>query len=109
MLHLQQMFACTRHLPDALPTNTQGWQPPRPGHPEELLLLRSHVSRPAHSSSPSPWMSDPLRTNRASLRAAERKWRKSMAPSDLSAYQSLLAAFSTAHSSSPTSVLPRCR
>ncbi|XP_064208140.1 uncharacterized protein LOC135263731 [Anguilla rostrata] len=41
-------------------------------------------------------MSDPLRTNRASLRAAERKWRKSMAQSDLSAYQSILATFSTA-------------
>ncbi|KAG5833317.1 hypothetical protein ANANG_G00274660, partial [Anguilla anguilla] len=35
------------------------------------------VSRPARSSPPSPWMSDPLRTNRASLLAAERKWRKS--------------------------------
>ncbi|XP_064176048.1 uncharacterized protein LOC135246581 [Anguilla rostrata] len=54
------------------------------------------VSRQARSSPPSPWMSDPLRTNRASLRAAERKWRKSMAQSDLSAYQSMLATFSTA-------------
>ncbi|XP_064185976.1 uncharacterized protein LOC135251993 [Anguilla rostrata] len=54
------------------------------------------VSRPARSSPPSPWMSDPLRPNRASLRAAGRKWRKSMAQSDLSAYQSRLAAFSTA-------------
>ncbi|XP_064198075.1 mucin-2-like [Anguilla rostrata] len=54
------------------------------------------VSRQARSSPPSSWMSDPIRTNRASLRAAERKWRKSMAQSDLSAYQSMLATFSTA-------------
>ncbi|XP_064180919.1 uncharacterized protein LOC135249320 isoform X2 [Anguilla rostrata] len=64
---------------------------PTAHHPAE-----PSVSRPACSSPPSPWMFDPLRTIRASLRAAERKWRKSMAQSDLSAYQSLLAAFSIA-------------
>ncbi|KAJ8349816.1 hypothetical protein SKAU_G00249460 [Synaphobranchus kaupii] len=41
-------------------------------------------------------MSNALRTSRASLRAAERMWRKSRDASDLSSYQSLLAAFSTA-------------
>ncbi|XP_035259492.1 uncharacterized protein LOC118220005 [Anguilla anguilla] len=70
-----------------------------------LYSLCPLLSKPARSSPPSPWMSDPLRTNRASLRAAERKWRKSMAQSDLSAYQSLLAGFSTATSTSPASDL----
>ena len=37
-----------------------------------------------------------LSTSRASLRAAERKWRKSRDPSYLFSYQSLLAAFSSA-------------
>ncbi|KAJ8349423.1 hypothetical protein SKAU_G00245530, partial [Synaphobranchus kaupii] len=54
------------------------------------------VSRPTRSSPPCPWMSDALRTSRAGLRAAERMWRKSRDASDLSSYQSLLAAFSTA-------------
>ncbi|KAJ8381300.1 hypothetical protein SKAU_G00020780, partial [Synaphobranchus kaupii] len=54
------------------------------------------VSRPTRPSPPCPWMSDALRTSRAGLRAAERMWRKSRDASDLSSYQSLLAAFSTA-------------
>ncbi|XP_064162051.1 uncharacterized protein LOC135238224 isoform X1 [Anguilla rostrata] len=40
-------------------------------------------------------MSNAIRTSRVGLRAAERKWRTSRDASDLSAYQSLLAAFSS--------------
>ena len=61
-----------------------------------LNSLCPPVSRPARASPPSPWISDTLRTSRASLRAAERKWGKSRDPSDLSAYQSLLVTFSSA-------------
>uniref|UniRef100_A0A8C9VNC9 Reverse transcriptase domain-containing protein n=1 Tax=Scleropages formosus TaxID=113540 RepID=A0A8C9VNC9_SCLFO len=50
-----------------------------------------------------PWLSDTLCANRTKLRAAERRWRKSKIPSDLDAYQSLLAAFQSAVSSAKTS------
>ncbi|XP_064197774.1 uncharacterized protein LOC135258301 [Anguilla rostrata] len=40
-------------------------------------------------------MSNAIRTSRVGLRTAERKWRTSRDASDLSAYQSLLAAFSS--------------
>ncbi|XP_064158767.1 uncharacterized protein LOC135236382 isoform X2 [Anguilla rostrata] len=53
------------------------------------------VSRPTRPSPPRPWMSNAIRTSRVGLRAAERKWRTSRDASDLSAYQSLLAAFSS--------------
>ncbi|XP_050984421.1 uncharacterized protein LOC127176675 [Labeo rohita] len=51
-------------------------------------------SRPARATPPNPWLSDVLREHRSKLRAAERKWRKSKDPSDLSMYQSLLSSFS---------------
>ncbi|KAJ8356649.1 hypothetical protein SKAU_G00194430 [Synaphobranchus kaupii] len=50
-------------------------------------------------------MSDALRTSRAGLRAAERMWRKSRDASDLSSYQSLLAAFSTAVTAAKNNLL----
>ncbi len=52
-------------------------------------------SRPARAAPSNPWLSDVLREHRTKLRAAERKWRKSNDPSDLSRYQSLLSSFST--------------
>ncbi len=51
-------------------------------------------SRPARTALSNPWLSDVLREHRTRLRAAERKWRKSNDPSDLSMYQSLLSSFS---------------
>ncbi|KAI2645286.1 hypothetical protein H4Q32_028264 [Labeo rohita] len=51
-------------------------------------------SRPARATPINPWVSDVLREHRSKLRAAERKWRKSKNPSDLSMYQSLLSSFS---------------
>ncbi len=52
-------------------------------------------SRPARAAPSNPWLSDVLREHRIKLRAAERKWRKSNDPSDLTRYQSLLSSFST--------------
>ncbi len=52
-------------------------------------------SRPARTAPSNPWLSDVLREHRTRLRAAERKWRRSNDPSDLSMYQSLLSSFST--------------
>ncbi len=51
-------------------------------------------SRPAWTAPSNPWLSDVLHEHRTRLRAAERKWRKSNDPSDLSRYQSLLSSFS---------------
>ncbi|KAI2667146.1 hypothetical protein H4Q32_003555 [Labeo rohita] len=51
-------------------------------------------SRPARATPPNPWLSDVLHEHRSKLRAAERQWRKSKDPSDLSMYQSLLSSFS---------------
>ncbi len=51
-------------------------------------------SRPAWTAPSNPWLSDVLREHRTRLRAAERKWRKSNEPSDLSMYQSFLSSFS---------------
>ncbi len=62
------------------------------------LLSRRHCplsSRPARAAPSNPWLSDVLREHRTKLRAAERKWRKSNDPSDLTRYQSLLSSFST--------------
>ncbi len=50
-------------------------------------------SRPARTAPSNPWLSDVLREHRTTLRAAERKWRKSNDLSDLSRYQSLLSSF----------------
>ncbi len=52
-------------------------------------------SRPERAAPSNPWLSDVLCEHRTKLRAAERKWRKSNDPSDLSRYQSLLSSFST--------------
>ncbi len=52
-------------------------------------------SRPARAAPSNPWLSDVLREHRTKLRAAERKWRKSNDPSDLTRYKSLLSSFST--------------
>ncbi|KAI2653067.1 hypothetical protein H4Q32_006426 [Labeo rohita] len=49
---------------------------------------------PAQATPPNPWLSNVLREHRSKLRAAERKWRISKDPSDLSMYQSLLSSFS---------------
>ncbi len=51
-------------------------------------------SRPAGTTPSNPWLSDVLCEHWTRLRAAERKWRKSNNPSDLSRYQSLLSYFS---------------
>ncbi len=51
-------------------------------------------SRPARTAPSNPWLSDVLCEHRTRLQAAERKWRKSNDPSDLSRYQSLLSSFS---------------
>ncbi len=51
-------------------------------------------SRPARTAPSNPWLSDVLCEHRTRLRAAERKWRKSNEPSDLSMYQSFLSSFS---------------
>ncbi len=59
-------------------------------------------SRPARAAPSNPWLSDVLREHRTKLRAAERKWRKSNDPSDLTRYQSLLSSFSTeVHTANP--------
>ncbi|KAF4088833.1 hypothetical protein AMELA_G00059270, partial [Ameiurus melas] len=52
------------------------------------------TSRPARTSPSCPWLSEALRSNRAKLRASERKWRKSNNPIDLTNYQTLLSSFS---------------
>ncbi len=52
-------------------------------------------STPARAAPSNPWLSDVLREHRTKLRAAEKKWRKSTDPSDLTRYQSLLSSFST--------------
>ncbi len=52
-------------------------------------------SRPARAAPSNPRLSNVLCEHRTKLRAAERKWRKSNNPSDLSRYQSLLSSFST--------------
>ncbi len=51
-------------------------------------------SRPARTAPSNPWLPDVLREHRIRLRAAERTWRKSNDPSDLSRYQALLSFFS---------------
>ncbi|KAK6319775.1 hypothetical protein J4Q44_G00088820, partial [Coregonus suidteri] len=52
-------------------------------------------SRPARSSPPAPWLDDSLRAYRRGFRAAERKWRKTTLPVDLSSFHSLLSTFSS--------------
>ncbi len=51
-------------------------------------------SRQARAAPSNPWLSDVLCEHWTKLRAAERKWRNSNDPSDLSRYQSLLSSFS---------------
>ncbi|MEL7079446.1 MAG: reverse transcriptase family protein [Cyanobacteria bacterium J06582_2] len=53
------------------------------------------TSRPARPSPPAPWLSDQVRTDRRSLRTAERKWRRGRLPEDLLNFQSLLSTFSS--------------
>ncbi|KAJ8381164.1 hypothetical protein SKAU_G00019420 [Synaphobranchus kaupii] len=60
------------------------------------------VSKPARSSPPCPWLTDSLRSSRTTLRAAERKWRKSRSQDDLASYHTLLAAFTSATTSAKT-------
>ncbi len=58
-------------------------------------LSRWHLSSLLQASTNCPFLlSDVLRGHRTRLRAAERKWRKSNEPSDLSMYQSFLSSFS---------------
>ncbi len=59
---------------------------------DDICPLSSRSARAAPSN---PWLSDVLSEHRTKLRAAERKWRKSNDPSDLTRYQSLLSSFST--------------
>ncbi len=51
-------------------------------------------SRPARAAPTNPWLSDVLREHWTRLRSAEKKWRKSNDPSDLSMYQSFHSSFS---------------
>ncbi|KAG5847076.1 hypothetical protein ANANG_G00122110, partial [Anguilla anguilla] len=57
----------------------------------------------ARSSPPCPWLTESLRSSRTSLRAAERKWRKSRSSDDLTAYHTLLATFTSALTSAKAS------
>ncbi|XP_057189485.1 uncharacterized protein LOC130554075 [Triplophysa rosa] len=59
--------------------------------PDNLCPLSSRPTRATPSCS---WLSDILREQRSTLRAAERKWRKTKNPADLRDYQSLLSSFS---------------
>ncbi|KAM4614977.1 uncharacterized protein ACJ7VT_010207 [Polymixia lowei] len=63
---------------------------------DELDALLSLLPEDARSCPPAPWLSEAIRTHRTELRAAERKWRKSHTPSDLSAYHLILSNFTTA-------------
>ncbi|XP_056591954.1 uncharacterized protein LOC130411381 [Triplophysa dalaica] len=67
-----------------------------------LDILCPLRSRPSRASPSAPWLSDVLREHRTSLRSAERKWRKSKEPTDLSLYQSILSSFSADVSSAKT-------
>ncbi|XP_073668112.1 uncharacterized protein [Paramisgurnus dabryanus] len=60
------------------------------------------TSGPARVTPPAPWLTEVLREHRSTLRATERKWRRSNDPSDLCLYQSLLASFSKDVSSAKT-------
>ncbi len=51
-------------------------------------------SRPARTTPSAPCLSVVLREHRSKLRAAERVWRKSLNPTDLNFYRSLLSDFS---------------
>ena len=51
-------------------------------------------TRPARSSPSCPWLTDVIREERSTLRAAERRWRKSKDGLDLDMYHSLLKSFS---------------
>ncbi|XP_062422208.1 LOW QUALITY PROTEIN: uncharacterized protein LOC134132996 [Pungitius pungitius] len=51
-------------------------------------------TRRAGRSPPAPWLTEPVRATRATLRASERKWRKYKQPDDLHAFQLLLSSFS---------------
>ena len=60
------------------------------------------TSRPARQTPPAPWLTDSVRTDRRSLRAAERKWRKSQRQEDLLNFQSLLSIFSSSLTAAKT-------
>ncbi|MCI4392403.1 hypothetical protein PGIGA_G00145440 [Pangasianodon gigas] len=60
-----------------------------------LELLGPLSSKPRKISSPAPWLSDVLRSNRRELRTAERKWKKSQLDTDLVSYRALLSKFSS--------------
>ncbi len=51
-------------------------------------------SRPARTTPSASWLSVALREHRSKLRAAERVWRKSQNPTDLTFYRSFLSDFS---------------
>ncbi|KAK3510907.1 hypothetical protein QTP70_024361, partial [Hemibagrus guttatus] len=55
------------------------------------------------NSSPAPWLSDVLRSNRRELRSAARKWKKSKLDTDLTSYRTLLSKFSLDVTSAKTS------
>ncbi|XP_058482380.1 uncharacterized protein LOC131457848 [Solea solea] len=61
------------------------------------------TSRRVRKSSPAPWLSDSVRTERATIRAAERKWRKSKLPDDLLSYHSLLSTLTASISAAKQS------
>ncbi|XP_077954140.1 uncharacterized protein LOC144392631 [Gasterosteus aculeatus] len=52
------------------------------------------TTRRTGKSPPAPWLSQPVRAMRATMRASERKWRKYKRPEDLLEFQSLLSSFS---------------
>ncbi|KAI2650186.1 hypothetical protein H4Q32_000118 [Labeo rohita] len=106
-LHISDHFFITCNL--HLTTSTPPTPLPVTFRRNLRSLSPSHLSSVVSSSLPSttlfsslehgpppsnPWLSDVLREHRSKLRAAERKWRKSKDPSDLSMYQSLLSSFS---------------
>ena len=60
------------------------------------------VTKPARPSQPRPWLTETIRALRTTLRAAERKWRKTRNPSDLEKLRSLLASFSASVTAAKT-------
>ncbi|XP_058633703.1 protein CutA homolog isoform X2 [Onychostoma macrolepis] len=87
----KRLAACVNIFP--LTTTMYYWKGEIRDTSEILLLVRTRTSlvqrlvtyiKSARAAPSNPWLSDVLREHRTKLRAAERKWRKSNNPSDLS-------------------------
>ncbi|XP_077937991.1 uncharacterized protein LOC144383603 [Gasterosteus aculeatus] len=61
------------------------------------------TTRRTGKSPPAPWLSQPVRAMRATMRASERRWRKYKRPDDLLEFQSLLSSFSASISAAKSS------